>query len=247
MKKNLLDRIAMGVSAPLSGLQILLSTRRLFILSIFPILLGLGLIIFGFLVAAQFLGPWLTSWLSEIAWLQASQWLLPIVSTVLALFGWLAFSLANFLFGYLLMVILGGPFYSMMAEHQFRMEQPHFEPRNHIGLILKMLYWSLLKVLLFTFIGIFCFFLAFIPVVNFFSSFLVFSLIAFDCMDYAFEVDQKSLASRIRFFFTHIWEFIGLSLAIIGTSFVPGSFFVLLPAFICGATKMYIQLQEEAV
>lgn len=92
-----------------------------------------------------------------------------------------------------------------------------------------------------------CFILAFIPGLNWLAPIIIFAMVAFDCMDYSFEMDGLSLRRRLRFFFAHSFETIGLIMAIFVTTVIPGSFFILLPAFICGATKIYIQLSRKTV
>lgn len=244
---NLANRFLKGFGAPLEGLQLIFSNKSLLLYSIIPFVIGLVFVFFGFFAASQYLEPWFDSWVKGS--LQPESWptLGSVISALMAIVYWILLSLMNFLLGYLCIIVFAGPFYSLMVERIFKQLRPGYKIKGSLRMMVTMFFMALLKVVLFLVIGLICFVIAFIPGLNLLSGFLVVLLVAFDCSDYAFEIDYLSLRRRFAFVFNHLPEYSGIAVAILVTGFVPGAFFILLPAFICGATKMYIQLAGEPV
>lgn len=236
-----------GFLSPLSGMALVFSSRKMFILSLIPFLIGLMFVLTGFVLASQYIIPLVEGWHQNIEFIQKSEFLLKAVTVVVLIFSWVAISLLNFLIGYLAIIIIAGPFYALLAEDIFRSHHRMMEKRNSLALVTKMFFLALVKVVFFLFIGLICFVLSFVPIVNIFSTFFMFLVVAYDLTDYSFEIDYLNLRKSFRFLFSHLFEYSGLALAISCTTLLPGSFFILLPAFICGATKMYIQLANKAV
>lgn len=243
----LVARLMKGFFAPFSGAKLLFSSKKLFSLSMIPFLVGMAFVFLGFLLASRYLMPSMDSWIANLSFLQNSPILASITSATALLLGWVALSLVNFLLGYVFIIIVAGPFYALLAEEIFKRERGGKIKKAAITLMLRMFGLALIKIGIFAFIGIICFILAFVPVVNIFSTFTLFLLISFDCTDYSFEIDQLGLRQRFAFFHKHFWEYAGFSVSIICISFLPGAFFILLPAFVIGATKMYIQLCDKPV
>ena len=69
-------------------------------------------------------------------------------------------------------------------------------------------------------------------------------MIAFDSMDYAFEVDIMSLGQRFQFFMDHGAYFLGIAVVLALMAFIPGLIFILLPAFIAGASGLFVELRS---
>ncbi len=236
-----------GFLCPLQGFRIILSSPKNMIYSVIPFLIGFLIVGLGYFAASEYLNPWVGSWTENSAFLRDWDILKSILDVFLIIVGWILVSLLNFLAGYLCIIIFAGPFYALMVENIFKLELPDKKPRSDFRLIVGMFFIGILKALLFLLVGIFCFLLTFVPVVNLLAPLILTLTVAFDCADYAFEVDFLKLRQRFAFFRQNFWNFFGLSLAILATGLLPGSFFILLPVFICGATKMYIQRQSEIV
>ena len=240
---NPVDKFLIGFLSPLQGLKLIFSSKKKFVLSIFPFVMGIAVIISVLGWAFQYLGGAVEDRLQQFEVL--SGFLMTAVVFVVTLFSWMAVALSAFIVSYIVISLFGGPFYSMLSEDVFMTESAQGLKKSRLSLMIKMFFLSLLKVLILLFVGLICFLVSFIPVLNLVSTFVVFLIIAFDCTDYAFEVDGLGLRGRFAQFFKRFWEFSGLATAIMCTSLLPGSFFVLLPAFICGATKMYIQVENK--
>ncbi len=244
---NLVARLSRGFFSPLEGARIIFSSPKNTTYAVIPFFIGLVFIALGFAAASQYLDPWIQAWLDSFETLQDWPTIKPIVNFLVLLLTWLLVSIVNFIAGYICIIVVAGPFYALMVEGIFTKELNDQKSRGTWKLMLSMLLISLLKIVVFAFIGLICFLLAFVPGLNIFTSFALVLLVAFDCTDYAFEVDYLNLRQRFRFLLSHIVEFSGLGLAILATGVLPGSFFLLLPIFICGATKMYIQLSRKTV
>jgi uncharacterized protein involved in cysteine biosynthesis len=87
-----------------------------------------------------------------------------------------------------------------MVENIFKVELPDKEPRSSLKLIVSMFVVGLAKVFLFLTIGLICFIMSFIPGLNLLAPLIIVLTVAFDCMDYAFEVDFLNLRPEIRLF-----------------------------------------------
>lgn len=244
---NIVTRATTGFASPFNGLQTIFSSKKIFILTIIPFLIGVVLVASGFVLASQYLMPWLDSWLQGFDWIKNYELVFSVVSGLFFLFAWLAAGLANFLVGYLGIILIGGPFYALLSEEIFRRDLGEMLKGSSLRLMVSMFALGLMKVLLFAIVGLACLIMSFIPILNLFAAFLVFSMVSFDSMDYAFEIDQLSLRARFHFFFKHFWEFAGVTGAIALISLVPGLFFVIFPAFVAGSTNLYIQLSQKSL
>ena len=244
---NIFSKLMRGFSSPFVGLKLIFSNPRNITYAVIPFFIGLLFVFIGYFAASEYLRPLVEAWTKDMVFLK--DWIIvqQVVNLFLVLFSWIIISLINFLAGYVSILIIAGPFYALMVENIFKEHGGGRKRRGTVTLMLNMFVLAIMKVLLFAAVGIICFFLAFIPIVNLFSTFILVLLVSFDCADYAFEIDYLSLRRRFSFLLSHFWEFSGLAFAILCTGLVPGSFFILLPAFICGATKMYIQLSEKSV
>ena len=238
-----IDKFILGFVSPFKGLRLIFSSKKKFMLSIFPFLFGIVIFAGGFFWAFNYMGGAVDGWLRQFEIMSGA--LFTVASFFMALFSWVAFFTVAFLASYVVMSIFGGPFYSMLAEDVFKTNSISGPKGGTFRLIFTMLFLSIIKISIFVMVGLACFIMSFIPILNIFSTYLIFLVVAFDCSDYSFEIDYLSLRQRFSFIFKHFWEYSGMTLSIMCTSLIPGSFFLLLPAFICGATEMYIQLENK--
>jgi len=240
-------RLGQGFFAPLDGIRLLFSSRRLFLLSLIPFFIGLFFMFIGFAVTKAYFFPWVESLYQNASIVSGVGWLASVLNALFFILTWLTLALLNFLFAYICIVIVAGPFYALLAEDIFKIYRPDQTFGTSWGLMIKMAAYGLLKVFFFLIVGLFCFLISFLPGLNLLAAFVVFLIVAFDMSDYSFEIDGRGLIASFAFMGQHIFEYIGLTMAIYITTLLPGSFFILLPGFVCGATKMYIQLTEDKV
>lgn len=242
-----MSRLNHGFFAPLEGFRLLFSSRRLVMLSIIPFALGLVFMLIGFALSKAYFFPWVESIYQSAPLISGAGWFSGVLNTFLFILSWLTLALLNFLFAYIGIVIVAGPFYALLAEDIFKIYHPNLVLQNSWGLMIKMAAFGLIKVFFFLAVGLCCFILSFFPGLNLIAAFIVFLIVAFDISDYSFEIDRRGLVQSFAFMGRHVFEYTGLTLAIYLTTFLPGSFFILLPGFVCGATKMYIQLTQKKV
>jgi CysZ protein len=241
----MIEQIIQGFLSPMLGLRVILSSPRNMLYALIPFGIGLLVVLAGSVAGFQYVNQWVQAWTDGFSSFQDWSFLKTIVDALLILVSWIVVSLLNFLAAYLCIIVLAGPFYALMVENIFKKELPDKEQRSDFRLVVGMFFLGLLKAVIFLCVGILCFILSWIPGFNLLAPLIVTLTVAFDCSDYAFEVDFLGLRERFQFFASHIWNYFGLGLAILVTGLIPGAFFILLPVFVCGATKMYIQLQTE--
>jgi uncharacterized protein involved in cysteine biosynthesis len=244
---GLFRQYKLGLLVPWTGLRVLSQSKKLLLLSLIPMLIGLIFVFVGFFLASEYISPLLESWLDFNKNQEEPLLWFKVLSRILILISWIFIGLFNFFFAYLCILIFASPFYAILVEAIFKCENNNQQKQISLGLSLKLILIGMLKVILFALIGLVCFIVSFIPPVNFFVPFIIYLLIAFDCMDYAFEFETFNLRERFHFFINHIFFFLGLGSAVFLTSLISGAFFILMPIFICGATKMYIQFQAKSV
>lgn len=241
------DKFMLGLRAPFDGFKIIFSNRKNLTFAMIPFLIGLVVVVSSYAVLTGYVSNWIDSILPEADFLDKWETLKSVTDGIMYIVAILLTTIINFLLGYLVIIILAGPFYALMVENIFKVELPDKENRSNLKLAINMFFVGLTKVFVFGFIALACFIMAWIPILNFVAPVIAVLVVAFDCADYAFEVDFLNLRQRFRFFMGHLGAFAGLSTTILIAGFVPGLFFVLLPAFVCGAAKMYIQLSQQEV
>lgn len=152
-------------------------------------------------------------------------------------------------FAYILLSIVGAPFYSLLTDDILRSKGAR--PLHSGGFwhwlytTLKMLVINVLKLGFFMALGFVFFFFSFIPVGMMVVPFLMALLIAYDCFDFSFECMNMSLTRRYRFFKTHFFAFLGLSLTIVLIGSIPGLFTLMLPFFVAGGADLFSDLHTR--
>ena len=204
----MMSQFVEGFVSPLRGFKIILSSGKNIGFAIVPFVIGLAVIGLGFFGASELLGPWLESLTQNSQFFKDWTFLKPVVDLLLIILGWILVALLNFLLGYLCIIIVAGPFYALMVENIFKAELPDKKPRTNLKLMVGMLLTGLMKALLFLTVGLICLVMAIIPGLNLLAPVIMILTVAFDCMDYAFEVDFLNLKERMAFFKQHTAYFL---------------------------------------
>lgn len=146
------------------------------------------------------------------------------------------------LFSYLLFLItslVASPFNAVVAEkvliHQGVIPDRKLTMAVWISISLKMFWVSLIRTVLFVFIGLFIFISSFLPGINLLAAFAGFLIIAFDCMDYSMEARTWTLRERFKYFKKNFMEFSGMASVLGLTLMVPGLTLIMLPSSVIGA------------
>lgn len=243
-----------GFFSPVKGVMTVFSRWRWFVLAILPFWICLTVAV---VLLFQFWGssfsltqlafaylPWLSSFADQIK--------IGNISLITALFqGVFWFFTLVFIsyFSYLLLSVVGAPFYSLMASSILvargirTSETTGFW--HWVLTTFRLFLLSVFKLSLFIGLTIVLILLAFIPLFTVFVPFLFCLMIAYDCMDFAFENMAMGLGARWRFFKKNFALFFGMSFPILMTGSVPGLFVFLLPFFIAGAVDAFALTQIQ--
>jgi CysZ protein len=241
------QRFARGFLAPFRGFFLIMGSRRLMMFALMPFLLGAVLLFYGFYLAWQYV-PFLVEHI--LLWFSLTAALYVQIAYGVALFLiWPMVIVSLFFFSFMIIKLLSAPFYSLLAERT--LEELGARPSQGFTLgrwlivSVRMFVISLFELVLFLALGIFLLVLSIIPGVNILSTFGYFLIIAFDSMDYAFEVQRMGLTARFRFFMTYFVEFTGLAVSFSLVFLLPGLNFFLFPAAVVGATDLLVRIRND--
>ena len=239
------DEFLKGFFTPLRGLVVILSSKKNFFLAVLPtVIFFLAVIAVAF--AFHSMVDWVGISLATISrYLGVSVQSLKLLGPVLGALFLGGFILVGFVFAYILITLITGPFLSLLSERIFR-QDPNIDVKSMKLLVfVRMFVLSLVKGLFFICLAVLNLALSFLAPLNLIGIALVYLGVGYDMMDYALEVDLLSLRQRAKFFFSHFYTFAGIATSIFLTTFLPGIFFVLLPAYVAGATKLYLEIRKR--
>ncbi len=150
---------------------------------------------------------------------------------------------------YLIATIIAGPFYSIVVEkvhmHLGYKKTRPLKTKEWIKLNIRMLVISLLRAALFGLFAVVLFALSFVPVVSLVAAFCAFLIMAFDVVDYSFEIAEMGLSERMDYFRNNIAAFSGMAAFIGMTMFVPGLILLIMPINVLGATQVHLDLEAK--
>lgn len=232
-----------GLLAPLRGGLLIVRSKKYFLLAMGPFLLSLFFFAIGIYFGIFNLYELIRSGVQAVF---GNSGFGQIFGIFIGLFSALAAVLLLFVPIYCAYSILSGPFFSLLSEGVFKESSPYSPPKNSVRLIFRMFVLSLGKTLFFLPVGLLATILSFFPPFNLLGLALVFLILAFDAMDYAFEIQMLPLRSRLAFFRDHRLIFAGLGLSLFAISCVPGLLFLVFPAFVAGATQVFVDWGVKA-
>lgn len=138
---------------------------------------------------------------------------------------------------YLVHVVVCGPFYSMLADRALHDLGKNGE--KNFRITVHALLASVLKAALFFGIGTAIFIFSFVPLVNVVGLILALMIVAFDTMDYSFEAMGMGLRERLRYFFQHLPQWLGMASSLALTMLIPGLTLLILPGAVVGAAMIF--------
>lgn len=167
---------------------------------------------------------------------------------LLVLFACVAFVLC-FYAVFILATIVASPFNAVLAEktliHLGYLSKKDSTIAEVLKTSLNMFWVSLLRTVVLLLIGVLLMFLAFLPGLNLLAAYMVFVILAFDSMDYSFEILELNLRRRFQFFNQHLIEFCGMGAFVGLTAFLPGLTFVLMPFAVVGSASLFAELHGD--
>lgn len=219
------NHLTSAVGFWLMGWRAIFRDRKLLALATFPIAVSLSAAV----VSLWLLFSQIPTWLQGF---QLTYYPLLILAAV-ALFAGVLYAV------YFVHAVISIPFYAAMAERALRMGGAEVEQSSSVtdyaANFLRMLRVSLTKAILFFVLGIGLFILAWIPGLNFLSIAGAMFLLAFDCMDYSFEVKRLGFRSRLRYALGHFSQWLGHALGLGLTLVIPGLTLLVIPGAVVGA------------
>ncbi len=176
-------------------------------------------------------------------------WMFAILSKIAIFFAGLLSVVLVFYIGFLISTVIASPFNSMLAEKTLDyMNSSGVKPinfSNWVKITMRQLGVSLLRALVFAFIGIFIFIFSFVPLLNILGAFAAFLIVAFDCFDYSMEIKMMNLRKRLSYFRKNFTVFAGMALMLGLTLMVPGLTLLLLPCAVVGAADTMSKLEKR--
>ena len=243
-----------GLSHAQVGLLYLMKNKSLIKWAIAPLFIGFLLFIFFIGSGFGLISGWVASALavvgSGLGWLGLGgvTFLLTIVDWVLGAFLWVVYLVVVIYGTFLVTTIVAAPFNSFLAEQTLMvtgaLQERPFEFSRWLGVTMKMLMIGVVKSLIFLFFGFIIFVCSFVPVLNILSAFCALLIMAFDSMDYSFEMMEMSLGQRFRFFQQHFVRFSGMASFLGLTLLLPGITLLLLPFSVVGSAVALTEIKK---
>lgn len=244
-----------GLFIPFRGFYLIMTSFKLFMLALIPLLLAIGVGIFLLVSLWTNTSSFMELILEWAPWLhQLMQFRIGEISLLGMVFQglfWIFIILFTIYFSYLALMLIGAPFYSLLVDKI--LVRRGLQPPVHNNFIrwlytsLKMLIITLFKLVIFMTATGLLFIVSFWSLGVILVPLLVGFMIAYDCIDFSLECMNYSLRKRWHYFTDHLSFFSGLALAILFFSFIPGLFTVSLPFFIAGGADAFASIaQSEA-
>jgi uncharacterized protein involved in cysteine biosynthesis len=246
---TLLQRFLLGFGFVSSGLKLLRANKELRKWAVIPWLIDLILLGFGIARGGKYISRAVTDALELI--MPPTNSLYSILYYPLAILFWVVFIGAMIYFLYIIAGFIASPFNSILADRTLAKlgakKADELSIKRVGALAIRMFLISIGRGLILLLLGIFIFFLAFLPGLNFVVMFFAFLVICFDGADYSFEVLEFDLRQRFAFLRRYFVEFAGMACFIGLTLMVPGLILILMPAAVVGCASVIhrIRLRGE--
>ncbi|MCB9025710.1 MAG: EI24 domain-containing protein [Bdellovibrionaceae bacterium] len=245
---NSISEYTKGLKFIFSGFKVILTDKSLWLWAMAPIIIDLTLLIYLLNIGLSYLTVWVVGALSFI-FTDPSGVLYSILYYPLYIFFAIGFTVIIVFAIYLIGTVIASPFNSVIAEKVLVgrgvLRDRPFQFSRWIKTSIKMMMTSLLRVLIFAFIGIFLFVFTFIPGLNLLSSFFAFIVLAFDNMDYSYEAMEYRLTERLSHLKQNALLYSGMGSIIGLTLLIPGLTLILMPFLVAGAAVNFIPTKNR--
>jgi len=234
-----------GSGTLLKGLKLCFKSPKLFVLSVFPVVVSFILLMstFGW-VYSLFLSLLSDAFLPEAGF---SFWGGLVLLAVLTFFLKMLTVLFVILIFYVLLQILYIPFCAMIADLVLR-DKGVVELKGFNQILsynLKMFKVGILKAVFVALIGVLLFLSSFLPFLALLPLYFGFLVLSYDSFDYGLELYGLSLTER-RFFMESSFMMVnGHGLILFLLSFIPGLVLLTLPFSVAGASQTLGELYEN--
>lgn len=233
-----------GLGFITEGMRLLRTHKALLPFAVIPFLIDIVGFVVGVSLGASYLSQWTTAMLATVGTYITGFWYDLLYYPLLFLL-WIVFLI---LLGYFIFIVgslIAAPFHSLLAERALMkfgaLQSRPFKLREWLSTTLRMLMISLVKAVVFALVGLFVFILSFFPVVNLVGSFIACLIVAFDTMDYSFEMKEWNFKTRLAFFRSEFPRFSGMALVLGLTLMIPGFTLLCYPMAVVGAASQLAQ------
>ncbi len=239
-----------GFRSLFRGIGILFQNRKIRTFALLPVMLNTGLVLGATAVVAAQLPSLMTYLMATyLPALSGALWSLVYYPSLVLLFCIVSVILLGF--GYFFAAILASPFHGLLAErvlmNQGAIVERPFEFVAWLAFSLKLMKVAVLKSFLFIMIGLGLVLMGLIPGVGLLSTVGFFLMLAFDSMDYSFEVAGYGLRQRIAFFRKNLGLFCGIGCAVGLTFMVPLLNFFFFPASVIGSATLFAERSKSSL
>ena len=235
-----LRKLFQGLGFLLEGFRILKTHPHLLVFVIIPLTIDVAAFAGGVFLGTTFVSAWVASALSLVITPAAGIWYSVFYYPLLALL-WVAFLVVLGYAVFLIGAVIASPFHSLLAERTLMklgaLQTTPFNLRASLRAGFTMFKISLKKMLVFAVLGVVILVCSFIPIVNIAASFAACMIVAFDAMDYSFELKEWGLSQRFAFFKAELPLFLGMSMALGLTLLIPGLTLLFYPVAVVGAAS----------
>jgi uncharacterized protein involved in cysteine biosynthesis len=239
--KSKVSRFIDGFSFVIIGFKTSKKIDGLFLLLLIPIAL--------YFIMLFVFGAWGLSFISDYTQMalsfilsDKSTFYYKILYNTFYLLFYFAFLASGTYLLFILSTILASPINSLIAEkalvHFKLLDKRPFNFFLWLKTTLRMFFISIIRALILLTLGLVLFVFSFIPVLNIFTTFILFLIIAFDCMDYYFELKELGLRQRFASLKVLFPEYIGMSLFLWLAMLIPGFSLLILPYAIVGCSTI---------
>ncbi len=233
------------------GLREMFSDSKIFIYSIVPILLGLGVIYFSFYYGWDFSTDIIKKVLKDLfpVWISEKSYIYKTIFWFTNLIAKFVISLALIYISFIIVQIISIPFYTLICERILSKRKVflkrEFELGTWLRLTLRLFVFSLFRMSLFLIFGLIVFVISFIPGLQFLA--LIYSgyVMAIDCLDYTLEIYEINFARRFGIYFSHFGFFMGITVILLPTMFIPGLTLIFLPITVIGSAVCFAEIRGQ--
>ena len=230
----------------LKGWRFLFQHRSLLWIALLPFLIGSGAVAALLWVLSNYLPIWIqdiVNWTGLSSGILHALLYYPLLISA-ALLGFLS----SLYVVYLFQALLASPFHAFLADRTLAKLQKKSDDarvwREWMNHTWRMLRASLFKTMGLLLVGIILLLLSFVPVLNLLALWGTLVVLAIDCMDYSHEALGFGLRRRLHYLSRHPKQYIGMSVGLGLTLFIPGLTLLVIPGAVVGAAKIVITKDE---
>lgn len=222
-----------GLTFWLHGWGYIFDHRKLLLVSILPILIAFASCVFVMWVVWTHLGLWVNQLIGAVIGASTGLWH-DFVYYPLVLGGGVLVLVATVYVAFLLHNLIAVPFYSLLADRT--LAQLGKKPAG-LGwrMTMRLIRVSAVKTVLFLILGLFLFVFSFIPLLNILAMLCALLILAFDCMDYAFDGVGFGFRQRLGYLLREWPQWFGMAAALALTLLIPGLTLLVIPGAVVGS------------